>query len=263
MSDGTRARPAPEPRLPADPATAGPLPAGRGAPAARASLAIFTGFVVLGACLVVFGSIAEGLRANEVFNLDPIATSSLHALATPGLDAVMNAITTLGASVVLVPTVVIACLLLIRAGRAGGALFLVVASLGSLLLNAVLKLFFERPRPIVPWAVAPTDFSFPSGHTMNSAVVYGALAVVVWSVAGRRAGSLAVALAIVLALAIGTSRIYLGYHYFADVVGGLLAAVSWLVIVVAAFRIPPLRRFWIVPPPAAASAPDRDRTGRG
>jgi undecaprenyl-diphosphatase len=253
MSDGTHATAAPEPRLPADPASAGPLPAGRGAPAGKASLALFTGFVLLGACLVVFGSIAEGLRDNEVFNLDPIATSSLHALATPGLDAVMYVLTALGSSPVLVPAVVIASVLLIRAGRAGGALFLVVTSLGSVLLNAVLKLFFERPRPIVPWAVAPTDFSFPSGHTMNAAVVYGALAVVIWSVAGRRAGSIAVALAIALAAAVGTSRIYLGYHYFTDVVGGLLAAVSWLVIVVAAFRIPPLRRFWIVPPrPEAA-----------
>jgi undecaprenyl-diphosphatase len=248
MTEETHARPTSEPRLPADSESAGPLPAGRGAPAGKASLALFTGFVVLGACLVVFGSIAEGLRDNEVFNLDPIATTSLHALATPGLDTVMNAITTLGSSLVLVPAIVVACLLLIRADRAGGALFLVVASVGSLLLNAVLKLFFERPRPIVPWAVAPTDFSFPSGHTMNSAVVYGALAVVVWSVAGRRAGSVAVAAAVILAVAIGTSRIYLGYHYFTDVVGGLLAAVSWLVIVVAAFRIPPLRRFWIIPP---------------
>jgi undecaprenyl-diphosphatase len=244
----TEARPAHEPRLPADPVSSGPLPAGRGAPAGKASLALFTGFVLLGACLVIFGSIAEGLRRNEVFNLDPIATSSLHALATPWLDNLMNAFTTLGSSLVLVPAVVIAGLLLIRAGRAGGTLFLVVASLGSLLLNAVLKLFFERPRPIVDWAVAPTDFSFPSGHTMNSAVVYGALAVIVWSVAGRRAGSVAVAVAVALAPAIGTSRIYLGYHYFTDVVGGLLAAVSWLVIVVAAFRISPLRRFWFVPP---------------
>src|SRR5450759_5114863 len=66
------------------------------------------------------------------------------------------------------------------------ALFLAIASGGSLVLNEMMKLFFQRPRPQLDWAQVLPDYSFPSGHTMNSLVFYVALAVVLWSVRGRR-----------------------------------------------------------------------------
>src|SRR4029079_10089592 len=91
-----------------------------------------------------------------------------------------------------------------------------------------------------PWANVLPDYSFPSGHTMNSVAFYGALAVIIWSIAGRRWGIVAVGAATVLCPLIGISRIYLGYHYFTDVIGGALAGVSWLLITVAVFRIRPL-----------------------
>jgi undecaprenyl-diphosphatase len=105
---------------------------------------------------------------------------------------------------------------------------------GSLVLNQSLKLIFQRPRPQLAWAQVQPEYSFPSGHAMNSIVFYVAVALIVWVLWGRRAGLIATVLAIVLALLIGTSRIYLGYHYFTDVVGGLLAGAAWLIIVAAA-----------------------------
>jgi undecaprenyl-diphosphatase len=70
---------------------------------------------------------------------------------------------------------------------------------------------------------------------MNSLVFYVAVALIVWVLWSRRAGLLSVVVAIVLALLIGTSRIYLGYHYFTDVAGGFLAGAAWLLTVSAAF----------------------------
>jgi undecaprenyl-diphosphatase len=70
---------------------------------------------------------------------------------------------------------------------------------------------------------------------MNSIVFYVALALILLVLWRRRAGLVSVGLAIVLALLIGTSRIYLGYHYLTDVVGGLLAGAAWLLIVLGAF----------------------------
>ena len=125
-----------------------------------------------------------------------------------------------------------------------------------------MKVFFQRPRPQLPWASVLPDYSFPSGHTMNSVAFYVALAVIVWSIRGRRAGLIATAVAIGLAVLVGISRIYLGYHYFTDVIGGFLAGISWVLICVAAFRAPPLARFWRGrqkssgadhPPPAGSS----------
>jgi hypothetical protein len=92
----------PETRLPADPASEGALPAQVGAPARRASIFLVAGFGLLVACLFLFGTVAEGIRDNEVFVLDTVATPVLHNLASPGLDLVMNDATTIG-SIAVIP----------------------------------------------------------------------------------------------------------------------------------------------------------------
>ena len=232
------------PRLPVDAASAGPLPAGVGAPVRSASFTIVVGFAALVACLIVLGSLAEGIRDQEVFFLDTRATPFLHALASPGLDVVMNAATFAGSTWSIPVLFIAAIAFLLSARRPGAALFLAVASGGSLLLNGLMKVFFQRPRPQLPWAQVLPDYSFPSGHTMNSMAFTVALAIVIWSIHGRRVGLAALALAIGLSVLIGVSRIYLGEHYLTDVVGGALAGTIWLLIVAAAFRTRPLARYW-------------------
>jgi undecaprenyl-diphosphatase len=107
-----------------------------------------------------------------------------------------------------------------------------------------MKLFFARPRPQLPWANVLPDYSFPSGHTMNAVIFYGALALILWSAFGRRIGLIALVTSSALALGVGVSRVYLGYHYLTDVVGGLLAGIAWLLVVGAAFRARPTWRRW-------------------
>ena len=87
-----------------------------------------------------------------------------------------------------------------------------------------MKLFFARPRPQLPWASVLPDYSFPSGHTMNAVVFYvgagpdrcgrSSAGGSGWPRPGRRRHRRS---------AVGVSRIYLGYHYLTDVVGGILA----------------------------------------
>lgn len=221
---------------PAKPAPAGTIPR---PPLGAATMRVVVGFVGLIASLLVLGKIAEGVRTQEVFALDTWATPFLHGIASPGMDLLMNALTTMGSSLVLIPifAVVVAALLMRR--RYGAALFLGVASGGALVIDATMKLIFERPRPQLAYAAVLPDYSFPSGHSMNGVVVYVALALILWSVFGRRIGMPAVLVAAVLALGIGVSRIYLGYHYLTDVMGGFLAGIVWLLVVGAAFRTRP------------------------
>lgn len=200
------------------------------------------GFIALAACLVVLGLLAESIRDREVNILDTLATPFLHGLASPALDQLMNAATFLGSNLAIPLLFALAVIVMLVLHRAREALFLAIACGGSLVLNETMKLFFARPRPQLPWAHVLPDYSFPSGHAMNSLVFYVALAVVLWSVFGRRVGLASLASAILLALFIGISRIYLGYHYLTDVVGGLLAGTAWLLIVAAAFRAGPLSR---------------------
>jgi undecaprenyl-diphosphatase len=198
-------------------------------------LILLGGFVALLACLLVFGAIAEDVQEQEANALDALATPLLHGLSSPTLDAVMRAFTDLGSTMVVLPLLIVALALLIWRGQRREALFLAVAMAGSVVIVETLKVVFHRPRPQLAWAQVQPEYSFPSGHSMNSLVLYVALALVVWVLAGRRAGLIAVGAAVVLALLVGTSRIYLGYHYLTDVVGGFLAGAAWLVIVVAAF----------------------------
>jgi membrane-associated phospholipid phosphatase len=210
------------------PATSARLPASR-------IVLLAIGFGALSACLAVFGIIAEDVHRQEVIALDDVVTPFLHGYASPTLDSVMWAITTLGSTLFVTPVFLGTEALLLMARRRREALFLAIAILGSVIMNGLLKLIFQRPRPQLPWAQTPLDFSFPSGHTMNSLVFYLALALIAWVIWGPRVGIPAAIAAVGLAVLIGVSRIYLGAHYFSDVAAGFLAGLAWLLIVSAGF----------------------------
>lgn len=213
-------------------------------PVGVAASTLIVGFGGVVASLVVLGLIADGVRDQEVFALDTWATPFLHSIASPGLNWLMAALTTMGSILVMVPVFVVAAGALLLNRRYGAALFLSVASGGALVIDATMKLIFERPRPKLDYAAVLPDYSFPSGHAMNGVVFYGTLALIVWSVFGRRVGMVAAVLAALLAVGMGVSRIYLGYHYLTDVVGGFLAGTVWLLVVGAAFRTRPALWPW-------------------
>jgi membrane-associated phospholipid phosphatase len=207
-----------------------------------ASAVVVAGFIALIGSLLLLGLIADGVRDQEVFVLDTWATPFLHSVSSPLLDSVMTGLTTMASLVVLAPIVAVVLGGLVVTKRYGAALFFAVATAGAAIIDATMKVIFERPRPKLPYATVLPDYSFPSGHSMNGVVFYVSLALIAWSIFGRRVGVPALVAAAVLALGIGTSRIYLGYHYFTDVVGGFLAGTVWLLIVLAAFRARP--KWW-------------------
>ncbi len=216
---------------------------------------VLVGFVTLLACLAIFGAIAQDVHNQEAIALDAIMTPLLHSYASPQLDAVMWAITTLGSTFVVGPLFVIAEVALLRVKRRREALFLAIALIGSVIMNGLLKLVFQRPRPDLPWAKTPLDYSFPSGHTMNSLVFYLALALIAWIIWGPRIGIPATIGALILAVLIGISRIYLGAHYFSDVVAGFIAGLAWLLIVSAGFDAGTWVEHWRMARPGAHPPP--------
>jgi undecaprenyl-diphosphatase len=127
------------------------------------------------------------------------------------------------------------------------------AFVGGGLLDEILKVVIRRPRP--PYATAflhHYSWSFPSGHAMVSLIAYGMLAyllVVLWT--NRRSTRISIVLgAALLIVAIGLSRLYLGVHYFSDVVGGYAAGVLWLSACISGLEV---GRRWHAGLPAAPS----------
>ena len=213
-------------------------------PVGVATGAILVGIAGMVAILLVLGSIADGVRDQEVFFLDTWATPFLHDIQSPAFNTLMVGLTTLGSTVIVLPVLLAAGGALIVARRFGAALFLGTALGGSLVIDFVMKLIFERPRPKLDYAAVLPDYSFPSGHAMNGVAFYVSLGLIAWSVFGRRVGLPATIFAGIIAFGIGVSRIYLGFHYFTDVVGGWLAGIAWLLIVGAVFRIRPNVWHW-------------------
>jgi undecaprenyl-diphosphatase len=100
------------------------------------------------------------------------------------------------------------------------------------LLSSILKVLFQRPRPeLVPHAVYVSTASFPSGHSMLSAVTYLTLgALLARSQAHRRLKAYLILVAVLLTLLVGVSRVYLGVHWPSDVLAGWTAGASWSII---------------------------------
>ena len=211
------------------------------------ALQLVVGFVMALVAMIVFGFLADRIYLQESFALDRYANPFLHSISSPWLDSVMDGFTSIGSVEIVGASFVLAIVVLLTRGLRTEALFLAVAIGGSVALNGIMKLIVERPRPQLPWAHVLPDYSFPSGHSMNSLVFYLAVALILWSTVGRRVGVAAVLIAVVIAVAVGLSRIYLGYHYVSDVVGGFAAGLAWILVVVLAFEVVPrtwARRPW-------------------
>jgi len=114
-------------------------------------------------------------------------------------------------------------------GQRRVALFLLFAIIGGLLLSSMLKNGFDRPRPeLVPHGSKIYTSSFPSGHSMLSAVVYltgGALLAMVHST--HRVRLYLIGCSTLITFLVGASRVYLGVHWPSDVLAGWAAGAAW------------------------------------
>ena len=151
-----------------------------------------------------------------------------HHHATPELDKVAVFLTIVGNTWPMVGLGVLVFLGLLawRQRRAAWVFFASVG--GSMLLTQVIKPLVARPRPLLWASIRPEHtFSFPSGHAMDTAAIATALVLLGW---GRRACGWRW-LMLLLSLAVGWARVYLGVHNPSDVLAGWAAAVAWVVLV--------------------------------
>ncbi len=150
-------------------------------------------------------------------------------IGPPWFEESVRDITSLGSAPALVIAVlaVVGFLALAKAWRP--AIFTLAASGGGLIVSSVLKYAVDRPRPdLVPHGNLIYTSSFPSGHSMMSAVVFLTLAALVTRlIEPRRLKGYALGVAMILTLLVGVSRIYLGVHWPSDVLAGWSAGAAW------------------------------------
>lgn len=146
--------------------------------------------------------------------------------------------TILGAPLILALLTAMVALLLVVRRQSDLAAYLVVTTAVGGLLNRLVKILYARARPELAESLAEaTGYSFPSGHTMGSVMVLGAVAyVAVLQLPTWRVKSLVLALMATAVVAIGVSRIYLGVHWLSDIAAGLTAGIVWLIATTTAFE---------------------------
>ena len=185
------------------------------------------------ACALGFFAVAAIVNGQGTVFLDAPVIDIVRGLPVP-VD-VWRAITQAGGWL-LVAVGATLVLGLVATGRARMALVVAIALVAASVFTEMAKDWVARPRPADPVAEAG-GYSFPSGHTLNSTVVYGIAALLVWRSSLPRGVRVGVAAALVVLVGcVGLSRIALGVHYPSDVVAGWLAGTVLVSLVALADR---------------------------
>lgn len=195
--------------------------------------------------LAVFGivggflELAGEIRENETRVFDECVILAMREpgnpddpIGSPRVEEIARDLTALGGVTVLTLVSLVAFGAAAFSGRAklgGAALAAVIAGSAA---TSLLKSGYARPRPdLVEHGTWVANASFPSGHSMMSAVVYLTLAILVARIQQRhRVRVFIVGVAVLLTVLVGASRVYLGVHWPTDVFAGWFLGAAWAVL---------------------------------
>jgi undecaprenyl-diphosphatase len=188
---------------------------------------------ILLACFVV---LSVAVAAGGLVPIDTTAINAMVAIRSDVLTEVASNFTALGSAPVVAAGVLVAVLYCVASGRPRFALAMLGTPIAFLFCSLV-KLVVHRPRPTEALIVVPTTFSFPSGHAAASTALFLTLALLA-AQGERRTGPQRVIIAagLGIALMVAWSRVYIGVHYFSDVIGGMLLGATGTVAALLVVR---------------------------
>ncbi|MHA7261607.1 phosphatase PAP2 family protein [Arthrobacter sp. TMN-37] len=187
----------------------------------------------------VYESVVE---ADGVAALDQPALDFALSLREPWLNGLITGYTHLGGPVGMpILTVAVMALLAFRRRSWTPVILISAAAFGSLLMTIAGKEAVGRLRPPLDAAVPPFESSpsFPSGHSLNAIVIAGVVAylLVLRRSRHRRTPVLTVAAAVLFAVTMGLSRVFLGHHWLTDILVAWTLGLAWLAVVITTHRL--------------------------
>jgi undecaprenyl-diphosphatase len=190
------------------------------------------------AASAAFGWIAANVEpGGALASIDVGIENWLHLHAEPAMIEAMIVISFLGAPSTLTVVSALICAVLLGKRMYDRSVAVATLVLGGNLLNYGVKSVLHRGRPTFDDPLLTlSSYSFPSGHGMASTVFYGFVLVWVLPIPRTRRG-LVIGGGLVMIALVCFSRVYLGVHYVSDILAGILEAIAWSTLILAAFRL--------------------------
>jgi len=200
--------------------------------------AVLLAFVGIAACAWLFGFIANEVIKGDTVGFDRSLMlamrrpGDLAPLGPPGLLESARDLTALGGATAVTLLTGMTAVYFLLDDRRRMALFVCGSVISGWFMSTLLKMMFNRPRPdLVPHEAYFSSASFPSGHSMLSAVTYLTLgALLARSHQRRRIKAFFLLSAGLLTFLVGVSRVYLGVHWPTDVLAGWTAGATWAIL---------------------------------
>jgi undecaprenyl-diphosphatase len=206
-------------------------------PGGELGLHLTVGALLLVVAVAVFGDLAEDVMRREAITvLDQQIAVWFHLRAFEPLTSFMLGVSLMHGGAGSAVLTALLALYLWRRGAYYWLLALLVAVPGGSLLNVLLKYVFQRSRPVFDTPlVSLATYSFPSGHTAAATLLYGVLACYIIIARPRWIAGLGlVAACVAMVLLVALSRVYLGAHFFSDVLAAMVESVGWLAVCISA-----------------------------
>lgn len=179
--------------------------------------------------LIIFIILSILVMTRKDIYLDSVFYNFIAKYINNSLTSVVKNFTYMGSAIVVI-SITIFTLIFIKNKKYSFymALNLIIVTIFQL----ILKNIFTRSRPLDINLITETGYSFPSGHSLTAFVFYGFIIYLIYT-SNIKNKKIFITLFSLIILIVGLSRIYLGVHFFTDVIGGFTFGLSYLIIYIS------------------------------
>lgn len=180
-------------------------------------------WVLLALAVIIFVTLTISVVTDSGWlqTFDHTITRSIRFFQAPWKTLIITWYTTFFNTVPLLIILAVGLVILLIEHYYREALFFFVTPVAGMAINHVIKSLIARPRPQMDVLMYYGGYSFPSGHASSAALILGSIMILISSLVIVRWQRWTInIILLVLILAVGYSRIYVGVHYPSDVLAG-------------------------------------------
>lgn len=191
-------------------------------------------WIICFTCLIIFAILGILVKTKNDIYLDEVVYNFISRHISDNLTYIIRNLTHFASSIIVI--LITICVIIFFKNRKYG-LFMTLNLIIITIFQYALKYLFARTRPVEINLIEESGYSFPSGHSLTAMAFYGFIIYLVYtSSLNKKSKSIFITLFSLLILVVGFSRIYLGVHFFTDVVGAFCFSLAFLIIYISIIK---------------------------